>query len=87
MKRAGQDPKMLHAIVNRFINKLPDPQQCPDSTIIQAVLVDNEEIILTAQKKKGANGFWWSVNNGGLLASIGQGINSNYEDSGFSQNR
>ena len=74
MKRAGQDPKMLHAIVNRFINKLPDPQQCPDSTIIQAVLVDNEEIIL-------------SVNNGGLLASIGQGINSNYEDSGFSQNR
>ena len=76
MKTAGQDAKKLHAIANRFINQLPDPQQCPESTIIQTVLVDKEEIILTAQKKKGANGFWWSVNNGAAATSTRQANSS-----------
>ena len=76
MKRPGQDAKKLHAIVNRFINKLPDPQQCPQSTIIETASVDNEDIILVAQKKKGANGLWWSVNNGATATSTRQANSS-----------
>lgn len=46
-----------------FLNELPDPQNCGISTVIEHFAIEGVDIMLLAQKSKGTNGMFWSIEN------------------------
>jgi hypothetical protein len=51
----------LSEAISLFLKELPDPQRSKETTITNRFLVEEQEVLLRAQKCKGSAGMQWKV--------------------------